>query len=72
MAAFNKDFLSENDFEAGLAIFCCYGHDDNSSKAVDKIARSGKVYHKMTFVYYSLLHSRSVSLITITVKNRTT
>ena len=46
MAAFNKDFLSKNDFEAGLAIFCCYGHDDNSSKAVDKIARSGKVYHK--------------------------
>ena len=46
MAAFNKDFLSENDFEAGLAIFCCYGHDDNSSKAVDKIVTSGKVYHK--------------------------
>lgn len=46
MAAFNKDFLSENDFETGVAIFRCYGHDDNSSKAVDKIATSGKVYHK--------------------------
>ena len=27
MAAFNEEFLSENDFEPVLATFCCYEYD---------------------------------------------
>ena len=38
MAASSTDFLSDDDFEAVLATFCCYDNDDNSSDAVGKIA----------------------------------
>ena len=31
---FQEELLSENDFEAVLATFCCYYHDANSSGAV--------------------------------------
>ena len=38
--------LSENDFEAVLAIFCCYDHGPNASEAVQKIAIDQKEYRK--------------------------
>ena len=38
MAASSEDFLREDDFEAALAIFCCYGYGTNFFKAVEKIA----------------------------------
>ena len=38
MAAFNEDFSSGDDFEAVLAISCCYDYGKNTSKTVEKIA----------------------------------
>ena len=38
--------LSENDFEAVSATFCCYDNDANASEAVQKIAADQKDYHK--------------------------
>ena len=46
MAAFNKDFLSGNDFEAVLLIFCYYDYGANASQAVEKISTDKKDYHK--------------------------
>ena len=41
-----EELLSENDFEAVLATFCCYGYGANASEAVQKIATDQKGYHK--------------------------
>ena len=40
------EFLSENDFEAVLATFCCHDCGANASEAVQKIASDQKDYHK--------------------------
>ena len=46
----NGDFcveqLSENDFEAASATFCCYDHGGKASEAVQKIATDKKEYRK--------------------------
>ena len=39
---FCEELLSENDFEAVLATFCCYDHGANSSEAVQKIVTDQK------------------------------
>ena len=36
--AFGEELLSENDFEAVLANFCCYDYGANTSEAVQKIS----------------------------------
>ena len=41
---FCEELLSENNFEAVLATFCCYGHGAKTSEAVQKIATDQKVY----------------------------
>ena len=41
-----EKLLSENDFEAVLASFCCYGYGANSSEAAPKIATYQKDYRK--------------------------
>ena len=46
MVAFSEDFLSGDDFEALLAIFCCYDYGANNSEAVEEIATDEKGYHK--------------------------
>ena len=51
MAAFSEDFLSEDDFEAVLATFCCYDYEKNdysvkASEPVENIATDKKDYHK--------------------------
>ena len=46
MAAFREDFLSEDEFEAVLATFCCYDYGANASEAVEKIATDQNDYHK--------------------------
>ena len=38
--------VSENDFEAVLATFCCYGHGAKASEAAQKIATDQKEYRK--------------------------
>ena len=43
---FYEELLSENDFEAVLATFCCYDYGANASEAVQKIATDQKDYHK--------------------------
>ena len=43
---FCEELLSENDFEAVLATFCCYDHGANSSEAVQKIVTDQKEYRK--------------------------
>ena len=41
-----EELLSENDFEALLTTFCCYGYGSKASEAVQKIATDQKDYHK--------------------------
>ena len=43
---FCEELLSEMDFEAVLADFCCYDHGAKVSKAVQKIAADKKEYRK--------------------------
>ena len=43
---FCEEMLSENDFEAVLATFCCYDHGAKASEAVQKIATDQKEYRK--------------------------
>ena len=43
---FCEELLSENDFEAVLATFCCYDHGAKASEAVQKIATDQKEYRK--------------------------
>ena len=43
---FWEEFLSENDFEAVLAAFCCYDNGPKASEAVQKIAVDQKEYCK--------------------------
>ena len=43
---FCEELLSENDFEAVLATFCCYDYGSNASEGVQKIATGQKDYHK--------------------------
>ena len=38
VASFSEELLSENDFEAVLANFCCYDYGANTSEAVQKIS----------------------------------
>ena len=46
MDVFSEEFLSENDFEAALATFCCYGYSFNAPKIVERIVADGKDYRK--------------------------
>ena len=46
MAAFSEKFLSENNFEAVLATFCCYEYGVNVSETVANIVTGQKGYHK--------------------------
>ena len=41
-----EELLSENDFEAVLATFCCYDHGAKASEAVQKIATDQKEYRE--------------------------
>ena len=41
-----EELLSENDFEAVLAAFCCYDYGADASEAVQKIASDNKDFHK--------------------------
>ena len=43
---FCEELLSENDFEAVLATFCCYDCGANTSEAVQKIDTDQKDDHK--------------------------
>ena len=43
---FCEELLSEMDFEAVLADFCCYDHGAKVSEAVQKIAADKKEYRK--------------------------
>ena len=40
------ELFSGNDFEAVLAIFCCYEHGAKASEAVQKITTDQKEYRK--------------------------
>ena len=43
---FCEELLSENNFEAVLATFCCYDYGAKASEAVGKINTDQKDYHK--------------------------
>ena len=43
MAACSEDFLSGNDFEVFLAIFCSYDCSTNASETVEKIITDEKI-----------------------------
>ena len=43
---FCEELLSENDFEAVLATFCCFDHGAKASEAVQKFATDQKEYCK--------------------------
>ena len=42
----SEELLTENDFKAVLATFCCYDYGAYASEAVQKIATDQKDYHK--------------------------
>ena len=65
---FCEELLSENDFEAVLATFCCYDHGAKASEAVQKIATDQKRVLKMLHVCYNLLNSQN-QYQSITVKD---
>ena len=46
MTVFSEKFLSESDFEAVLATFCCYDYGVDAFEAVERIAKDQKEYHK--------------------------
>ena len=46
---FCEELLSENDFEEGLATFCCYDHGTKASEAAQKIATDQKEYRKFSW-----------------------
>ena len=54
--------LSENDFEAILAFFCCYYYGANASEAGQKIAIYQKRLLQMLLVCYTLLNSQNISM----------
>ena len=58
---FCEELLSENNFEAVLANFCCYDYGANSSEVVQKIATNQKDYHKCSSCF-SLLNSQNISI----------
>ena len=43
---FCEELLSENNFEAVLATFCCYDFGANASEAIQKISTDQKDYYK--------------------------
>ena len=47
--SFCEELLSENEFEAVFASFCCYDYDAKVSEAVQKIATDKNVYHKCSW-----------------------
>ena len=49
-SGFWEKLLSEDDFEAILAIFCCSDHSTNASEAGKKITTDQKSLLKMHFV----------------------
>ena len=48
---FYDELLSENDFEAVLATFCCYVNDVNASEAIQKIAKDQKDYYECSLCF---------------------
>ena len=48
---FCEELLSENDFEAVLAIFCCYEHGAHASETVQKIVIDQKEYRNGSLCY---------------------
>ena len=55
--AYCKELLSENDFEAVLAIFCCYDQGGKAFEAVQKIAIDYR--YRVSQKYYNLLNSQN-------------
>ena len=59
-----EEVLSENNFEAVLATFCCYGYDANASEAVQKIIIDHKDYQKCSsFVIVCWIAKRYQSIV---------
>ena len=42
----SEEYLSENDFEAVLATFCCHDYGANAFEAVEKMATNQEDYNK--------------------------
>ena len=59
---FCEELLSENDFEAVLANFCCYDYGGNASEAVHKIATDQKDYRKCSLCVIVLLNGQNISI----------
>ena len=58
---FFEELLSENDFQAVLATFCCHDYGTNTSEAVQKID-TDQILSQMLFVCYSTLNSQNISI----------
>ena len=59
---FFEELLTENDFDAVLATFCCYyNYGANAPEAVQKIATDQKEYHKCSSCV-CLLGSQNISI----------
>ena len=62
---FCEELLSENNFEAVLANFCCYDYGANSSEVVQKIATNQKDYHKCSSCFIVCLIAKIYQSITV-------
>ena len=65
---FCEELLSENDFEAVLATFCCYTHGAKAPEAVQEISTDQKEYRKCSLcavicwivkIYLSIINSEN-------------
>lgn len=48
---YSENFLSWDDFQDVLAIFCSYDYCENVSEAVEKIPNKDKKYHRKRSLY---------------------
>ena len=57
---FFKKLLSENNFEAVLATFCCYDYGGNASETDQKIATVHKKAAQMLLGCYNLMNCQNI------------
>ena len=60
--SFCEEFLSENDFEAVLANFCCYDCGANTSEAVQKISTMTQCHLTKTANFIATPMKKHISL----------
>ena len=61
--SFCEKLLSENDFEAVLANFCCYDYGANASDTVQKISTRALELYANSLKFYSYTYEKTYSAV---------